>query len=115
METSLTPPNPNVPTPKEQPRRALAYEHLFPGNSFNSLPTFNPLNVPPLIKSMFWDYDTRDTRFGKAARAGVRFAERVFVVEVLFVVVVVLFTVFVPTTLWNKTVVYVWPVELVQV
>jgi hypothetical protein len=77
METSALPPNPNVPTPKEQSQLALAYEHLFPGNSFNSLPYFNPLNVPRLAKTMLWDIETRETRFAKAARSGFGFAERV--------------------------------------
>lgn len=69
--------SPEQPKAKEKPGRAQMFEHLFPGNKFNSLTPFNPLNVPKYIGRLLLQDDLRRDRLLRAIRSNHGFAERV--------------------------------------
>ncbi|MBI2196297.1 hypothetical protein HYU45_01655 [Candidatus Daviesbacteria bacterium] len=48
-----TVPPPNIETLK-QPTKAQLFEHLFPGNKFKDLSPFNPLNIPSILRWIYF-------------------------------------------------------------
>lgn len=61
----------------EKPPKGQLFEHLFPGNSWERLPVFDPLSGPISVKRLFWDIDTRNKAFGDAVESGKGFAIRI--------------------------------------
>lgn len=52
----------------EIPRNAVVYEHLFPGNTWDTLPKFNPLNAPRLFGRVMYGCGKRADDFESAVR-----------------------------------------------
>jgi len=74
------------PIPEKRSHIARVFEHLYPGTEWRSLPLFNVLNTPTVVRTLAKDYDRMEEnivlaeklRTGYALRVNLTYSDKLF-------------------------------------